>query len=835
MAIETQTERDAQEQVRPASGRRVESLAVQERVRIDGKHFKAGSERFAFRGVTYGTFAQRRDGALFPESEELRGDLAAMAKAGFTVVRTYTPPPPDMLEAAAEFGLRILAGLSYQDWRYIVGGGSIDRESVRKDAMDSAAAFASSVAGNPTVLGICIGNEVPADVIRWVGIKPVRTLLADLSALIHEIDPDQLVTYANYPTAEYLHGEESDFVTFNVFLETRTAFQRYLTKLQHAAGGRPLVIGEVGLDAGSGRAGEKKQAEVLEWQLEVAMDRGVAGCCIFSWTDAWVVGGKPVEDWHFGLTRRDRSPRLSLKVAEKWNRRKVRELRDKWPSISVVVCAHNAEATLDECLSYACALDYEPFEVIVVDDGSTDATAEIARKRGVRLLSVAHGGLAAARNEGMRAATGEIVAYLDSDAYPSREWLLYLALGFDRPDVVGVGGPNTPPPQDGLGSHQVAAAPGGPVHVLLGDDRAEHIPGCNMAFRKNVLEQVGGFDPIFTVAGDDVDMCWRVIDRGWHIGFHPAAQVWHHRRPGLRAYLRQQVGYGRSEALVEARHPYRFTSAGTARWRGRIYQPLGQHVGGQRIYRGIYGTAGYQSVYGGGGRAIDFAHQVGVPIAFLSIALSPVALIAWPVAIVSLSALAFLMALAVIDFGAATPPRAFGEQGFAYRTGVTLMHLLQPLSRSLARTWHRPVARKRVMRAQQLAGPARALPGGVVLMREDRPRGELVEDILALLRQAGAKVVPPTGWEAYDARLLPSVLLAGDLVTSSHPVGWVQVRLSPTLRTGRALLVAISVVALTTVAMPAAVGLLIVGMLDLAIGAVRLQWFRSRIRAGARE
>src|SRR5258706_7853160 len=136
-----------------------------------------------------------------------------------------------MLEAAAEFGLRRLAGLSYQDWRYIVGGGSIDRESVRKDAMDSAAAFASSVAGNPTVLGICIGNEVPADVIRWVGIKAVRSLLKELSTLIHEIDPEQLVTYANYPTAEYLHGDESDFVVFNVFLEKRSDFHRYLTKL----------------------------------------------------------------------------------------------------------------------------------------------------------------------------------------------------------------------------------------------------------------------------------------------------------------------------------------------------------------------------------------------------------------------------------------------------------------------------------------------------------------------------------------------------------------------------------------------------------------------------
>jgi len=174
------------------------------------------------------------------------------------------------------------------------------------------------------------------------------------------------------------------------------------------------------------------------------------------------------------------------------------------------------------------------------------------------------------------------------------------------------------------------------------------------------------------------------------------------------------------------------------------------------------------------------------------------------------------------------------NQGFAYRAGVTLMHLLQPLSRRLARAWHRPVARKQVVQAQRLAGPVQALPGGVVLIREDRPRGQLVEDILALLRQAGAKVVPPTGWEEYDARLLLSVFLAGDLTTSSHPVGWVQVRLSPALRSGRALLGAISVAVLTVVALPAAVGLLLLGMLDLAIGAIRLQWLRSRIQTGAK-
>src|SRR5258708_28703 len=295
MAIETASERDVREEARRQAVP-TKHAAVQDRVSVDGKQFKAGGERFAFKGVTYGTFSQRPDGALFPEALQLREDLTAIAAAGFSVVRTYTPPPADMLEAAGELGLRVLAGLSYQDWRYILGRRSADQKAVHREARDAAATFATRVAGNPVVLGICIGNEVPADVIRWVGIQPVRALLAELSGLIHDIDPDQLVTYANYPTAEYLHGEESDFVTFNVFLESRSAFQRYLTKLQHAAGGKPLVLGEVGLDAESDKAGGKRQAGVLSWQLEAAMERGGAGCCAFSRTDAAGVGGQPTGD-----------------------------------------------------------------------------------------------------------------------------------------------------------------------------------------------------------------------------------------------------------------------------------------------------------------------------------------------------------------------------------------------------------------------------------------------------------------------------------------------------------------------------------------------------------
>ena len=155
-------------------------------------------------------------------------------------------------------------------------------------------------------------------------------------------------------------------------------------------------------------------------------------------------------------------------------------------------------------------IEYPSYDVIVVDDGSTDATAAIARSFGVRVISTPNRGLSHARNLGLNAASGEIVAYIDDDAYPDPHWLTYLARAFMNSDHAGVGGPNIPPPGDGPIAACVANAPGGPIHVLLSDEVAEHIPGCNMAFRRERLQAIGGFDPQFRKAGDDVDVCWRL-------------------------------------------------------------------------------------------------------------------------------------------------------------------------------------------------------------------------------------------------------------------------------------------------------------------------------------
>src|SRR5207244_3909825 len=150
-------------------------------------------------------------------------------------------------------------------------------------------------------------------------------------------------------------------------------------------------------------------------------------------------------------------------------------------------------------------------------------------------------------------------------------WLTYLAAAFGRTSHAAIGGPNISPPGDGDVAACVANAPGGPIHVLVSDTQAEHIPGCNMAFRRTALQAIGGFDEQFRRAGDDVDVCWRLLERGMTIGFSAAGVVWHHRRASVGAYVRQQRGYGEAEALLERKWPEKYNALGHVAWAGRIY------------------------------------------------------------------------------------------------------------------------------------------------------------------------------------------------------------------------------------------------------------------------
>lgn len=565
-----------------------------QRVSADGKFLFVGNEKFYVRGVTYGAFRPDDAGNEYHDLDRIDRDFAQMAAAGINAVRIpHTTPPRDLLDVAARHGLRVMVGLSAEQY----AGYLIDRKGA-PDIEGLVREKVRALARHPALLCYGLGNEIRAPLARWIGPERISRYLERLYRAVKAEDPEGLVTYVNYPTTEYLELPFLDLMCFNVYLESPERFDAYLARLQNLAGDRPLILSEAGLD--SLRNGEAAQAESLEWQIQRAFGGGCAGVFIFSWTDEWHRDGAEVEDWAFGITRRDREPKPAFAAVRRAFTDVPFSPDMDWPWISVVVCTHNGRRVIRECLEALTRVEYPRLEIIVVDDGSTDGTAAVVQEYPFRLIQTPNRGLSSARNTGLAAAMGEIVAYIDDDAHPDPHWLHYVASTFLRTTHAAVGGPNIPPRDEHPVAACVANAPGGPVHVLLSDSEAEHIPGCNMAFRKACLEAIGGFDPQFQIAGDDVDVCWRLQERGWTLGFHPAAVVWHHRRSSVRAYWKQQVGYGRAEAMLERKWPEKYNGGGHPIWGGRIYgqgvaQTLLRPRG--RIYHGSFGVAPFQRLY----------------------------------------------------------------------------------------------------------------------------------------------------------------------------------------------------------------------------------------------
>jgi GT2 family glycosyltransferase len=643
------------------------------------------------KGVTYGTFRPRQAGQreeYYPEPRKVASDFTRMAANGINSVRTYTVPPRWLLDLASEHGLRVMIGLP---WEQHVA--FLDDARRARDIVARVSEGVRACAGHPAVLAYAIGNEIPASIVRWHGRRAIERFLTRLYLTAKDLDPEALCTYVNFPTTEYLDLPFLELVCFNVYLESQAPLQAYLARIHNLAGDRPLILAELGLD--SRRHGEAGQAHSLEWQLRSAFTAGCAGAFVFSWTDEWYRGGYDIEDWDFGLTRRDRQSKPALNVV----RRVFDDVpcipQQACPRISVVVCSYNGARTIRDCLEGLRRVQYPNYEVIVVDDGSTDETARIAASYPFRLIRTENRGLSSARNIGMKEATGEIVAYIDDDAWPDPHWLTYLAETFLRTEHAGVGGPNIPPPDTAV-AECVANAPGGPVHVLLADQVAEHIPGCNMAFRKSCMEAIGGFDTQFRSAGDDVDLCWRLQERRWTLGFNAAAVVWHRRRHTVNGYWRQQRGYGRAEALLEAKWPEKYRPSGGATWGGRIYGKglLPTLACRTRIYHGVWGTAPFQSLCRPSPRLVQSIPLM--PEWYLLVLgaglLSLLGPLWWPLALalpVFAGMLAVTMGQAVAGAQQAIFSNQHAERGRLHRWGLkattTGLFLMQPLARLYGR------------------------------------------------------------------------------------------------------------------------------------------------------
>ena len=565
-----------------------------QRLSVDGKFFRAGENRVFLKMVTYGPFRDPRPDQLGSDREEFE----KIAAAGFNAIRIYDMPSADLLDAAEACGLWVFAGLCW-DWSFDYMAKPSIYSAAKLQLNEGLSAYGQHIAWG----GVFVANEIPADLVRWMGVVKVRESIEALIDIGKAVCPEMLFAYSNFPTTEYLEPDNADFTGMNVYLEEEEQFTAYLPRLHNVAGDRPVLLSEVGFD--SLRGGEEKQQAVLSWFMDGGLHAGMAGITLYAWSDWWFSQGRVVDDWSFGLTRRDGGAKPALKaVIEKFSVVQAPEdgvSHSELPVFSVIICTYNGAHRMDTCLKAVCAMDYPDYEVIVVDDGSEDNLADVvANFPEVKLIEMEHSGLSAARNKGASVARGEFLAYTDDDCQPDAAWLFWLADAFLKNGWDACGGPNLAPlPTDSRDVDEavVASAPGAPSHVLLTDLEAEHLPGCNLAVKKTVMTEIGGFGDVYRVAGDDVDFCWRLCSQGYQLGFCGAAFVWHRRRTSLWRYFKQQLGYGKAEALLMRDHPERFDSFGGANWQGRVYDGGALSVArGDTIYHGPMGTAGYQQI-----------------------------------------------------------------------------------------------------------------------------------------------------------------------------------------------------------------------------------------------
>jgi glycosyltransferase involved in cell wall biosynthesis len=226
-------------------------------------------------------------------------------------------------------------------------------------------------------------------------------------------------------------------------------------------------------------------------------------------------------------------------------------------AVSVVIPAYNAESTLRPCLRalHDQSLPRGNYEIIVVDDGSTDRTSEIAQEFNVTYIFQTNQGPATARNKGVKKAQGSIVLFTDSDCVPDHNWIREMVNPFHDPDVVGVKGAYKTM-QTEFAARFAQAEFEDRYDLLRKYPLIDMIDTYSAAFRKDVFLRMGGFDEAFPVANnEDTDLSYRLAAEGYKLVFNPKAFVHHHHPKTLIDYLRIKFWRGYWRMIVYRRYP----------------------------------------------------------------------------------------------------------------------------------------------------------------------------------------------------------------------------------------------------------------------------------------
>jgi GT2 family glycosyltransferase len=328
----------------------------------------------------------------------------------------------------------------------------------------------------------------------------------------------------------------------------------------------PVLIAEIGFRSSTGglyhpwdwqrsdQPDPSRQAAAYEASYEILSAEGsIAGIYWWDWpADLARAADDPTSYTAYGKPAGD--------VARRWNRRlaggPVRAPALQ-PLASVVVPVRNGADTIADCLKALLDQTYpsDRVEIIAVDNASTDRTPQLIRRLPVRYVYEPRIGRSHARNRGIVASRGEVLAFTDDDCIADSGWLMALIAGFDSDEVSGVAGEIDPfAPQTAAERYAQAYYPSHQSVVLALDE--PFAITANVAFRRDVFARIGGFDPAFVTA-EDVDFGWRFFAAGLKMAYAPAATVAHRTRPNAWQLFRQQAGYGYGRAILRERYGLR--------------------------------------------------------------------------------------------------------------------------------------------------------------------------------------------------------------------------------------------------------------------------------------
>lgn len=241
--------------------------------------------------------------------------------------------------------------------------------------------------------------------------------------------------------------------------------------------------------------------------------------------------------------------------------------------VSIVIPVYNRASLIGSVIEALLDQAYRPFEIIIVDDGSTDNTERIVSSYQVKYIYQENRGPAAARNRGFRESGGDIIAFIDSDCIARKDWLENLIKGFDSPEVGAVAGSYDIANPESLLSRLIHEEIKWRHSGFKGYIRA--FGSYNVAIRREVFEKVGGFDETYrTASGEDNDLSYRILKAGYKIRFMPDALVAHYHTEKLFKYLKEQYRHAFWRMKLYKDHPDMIRGDDYTKFRDALEMPV---------------------------------------------------------------------------------------------------------------------------------------------------------------------------------------------------------------------------------------------------------------------